>query len=75
LNAFALAAAFWALQQSGSLVLTLWCFFLVQALFVFLISGKPDSASGNLGLSANANDFQHAYHAAQTAVRKLSSIK
>lgn len=75
LNAFALAAALWALQQSGNLGLTLWCFFLVQALFVFLINGKPDSASNNLGLYANANDFQHAYHTAQAAVRKLSSSK
>jgi hypothetical protein len=75
LNAIALAAAFWALQQSGNLGLTLWCFFLAQALFVFLLSGKPDSASDNLCLSANANDFQHAYHAAQAAVRKLYSSK
>lgn len=75
LNAFALAAAFWTLQQSGSIGLTLWSFFLVQALFVFLLYEMPYSSANNVGLSPGADDFQHAYHAAQTAVRKLSSIK
>ena len=75
LNAFALAAAFWALQQSGSIGLMLWCFFLAQSLFVFLIGNKPEATADNSGLSTGADDFQHAYQTAQAAVRKLSSTK
>ena len=75
LNAFALAAALWALQHSGSIGLTLWCFFLVQALFVFLIGNNTEAISDNAGWPNSSDDFQQAYQTAQAAVLKLSSTK
>ena len=44
LTAFSLAAAFWACHHTGSLFLSLWCFFLVQALFVFIPSTKKPAS-------------------------------
>lgn len=72
LNALGLAAAIWAVKQSGSLFASIWCFFLVQALFVAIPARlsrkteKPDRDS--------EDRFQHAHRAAEMALRKLSSI-
>ena len=72
LNALAVAAALWATMQSGSLPLALWCYFLVQALFVMLPSGLAVKRRSPL---ANDNDhFEQARATAQTALRKLSAI-
>ena len=73
LNGLGLAAAIWAITRTGSVFLGIWCFFLVQALFVFIpksVSRKP--GAGQAG-QAGEDRFQHAYRAAETAVRKLSS--
>jgi hypothetical protein len=53
--------------------LGIWCFFLVQALFVAIpkrINRKPGAVPAG---HESADRFQHAYRAAETAVRKLSS--
>jgi len=73
LNALALCAALWALVGTGSLFLGLWCFFLVQALFVAI----PERLGRRL-VSARCtavpdDPFEHAYRAAETALRRLSS--
>lgn len=73
LHAFSLSAAFWACQQAGSLFLSLWCFFLVQALFV-VISSRKKTNKQQANIAANTTDFNSAYQAAEAAVRKLSSI-
>ncbi len=73
LNGLGLAAGIWAITRTGSVLLGIWCFFLVQALFVFIpksVSRKP--GAGQAG-QAGEDRFQHAYRAAETAVRKLSS--
>lgn len=74
LNGLSLASAVWAARQTGSVFLSLWCFFLVQALFVAI----PTRLSrGNRETPAGAVDrdrFQRAHRAAEAAVRKLSSI-
>ncbi|MGB5473212.1 MAG: hypothetical protein WBQ78_07030 [Gammaproteobacteria bacterium] len=73
LNGLGLAAGIWAITRTGSVLLGIWCFFLVQALFVFIpksVSRKP--GAGQAG-QAVEDRFQHAYRAAETAVRKLSS--
>lgn len=72
LNALAVAAALWATMQSGSLPLALWCYFLVQALFVMI----PTSLAAKRTTAAVAeNDhFEQARSAAQAALRKLSAI-
>ena len=73
LNVLGLSAAFWAVTRTGSVFLGIWCFFLVQALFVVIpksIKRKPGAAQAG---HESADRFQHAYRVAETAVRKLSS--
>ena len=74
LNALAVAAVVWATVQSGSLLLALWCFFLVQALFVLLPkgSGTTGSRSGQVGVEVDK--FDQARQTAQSALRKLSTV-
>jgi len=74
LNGLSLASAVWAAGQTGSVLLSLWCFFLVQALFVAiptrLSRGNRKTPAG----PEKEDRFQRAHRAAETAVRKLSSI-
>jgi len=73
LSGLSLAAALWAITRTGSVFLGIWCFFLVQALFVLI----PKSVRRNSGRSQTGHDandrFQHAYRVADAAVRKLSA--
>jgi hypothetical protein len=73
LNGLGLAAAIWAVTRTGSVFLGIWCFFLVQALFVVIpksINRKPGAVRAG---HESEDRFQHAYRVAETAVRKLSS--
>jgi hypothetical protein len=70
LSALSIAAAVWATTQSQSLMLALWCFFLVQALFVVIPStlkpaprAQPRAGSGQ--------DFQRAHRCAESALRRM----
>ena len=73
LNGLSLAAAIWAVTRTDSVFLGIWCFFLVQALFV-LIPKSVTHNSGRAQAGHDANDrFQHAYRVADAAVRKLSA--
>lgn len=70
LTALSLAAALWATLQSGSPFLTIWCFFLTQALFTAI----PKSWRGKQLPAEAVNDsFHHAYQTAQKALSKLVS--
>lgn len=74
LNGLSVAAAIWAATQSGSLFLSVWCFFLVQALFVAIptcVNPKPKERRPD---QDSEDRFQHAHRAAEAAVRKLSSV-
>ncbi|MGB0748949.1 MAG: hypothetical protein ACPGO3_09400 [Magnetospiraceae bacterium] len=70
LTGFSLAAAIWAVDQTGSLFAGFWCFFLVQALFVFLPvkSAKP-------GPQILDDPFERAHKAAETALRGLTASR
>lgn len=70
LNGLALATAFWAASHSHSLLLSLWCFFLIQALFVFIPS-RFDSS--NKPAAPVDDPFARAHRAAEGAVRKLTT--
>ncbi|MGD2084494.1 MAG: hypothetical protein PVF91_16140 [Chromatiales bacterium] len=75
LTALAVAAAAWAADRTGSLFLTLWCLFLVQALFVAIpqrIAPRPGRARADDGAQEG---FQRAHRAAESAVRRLSSTR
>lgn len=62
--------ASWVWTISSSIFLTFWCFFLIQALFVFIpknfIRGQKTES-----INYSDDDFEHAYHAAEIAVSKL----
>jgi hypothetical protein len=73
LTALGLAFAVWAAGRSGSPLLALWCFFLVQALHVCV----PAAIAG--GAAARASDeeqaFNRAHRAAEAAVRRMSATR
>jgi hypothetical protein len=69
LNGLALAASVWALQRTGAVFPAVWCFFLVQALFV-AVPGSARPAPGDAG---GEDRFRRAHRAAEAALRKLSS--
>lgn len=75
LNGMSLIVAVWSWSVSGSLFLTFWCFFLMQALFVFI--PKNFIAKGKVeSIHRPADDkFEYAYHAAEVAVSKLINSK
>ena len=73
LNGLSLAAAIWAVTRTGSVFLGIWCFFLMQALFVFIPKSIQHKHGSGRVSHAREDRFQHAYRAAEAAVRKLSS--
>jgi hypothetical protein len=75
LNALSLAATVWAANQSGSVFLSIWCFFLVQALFVAIPSRMGRRSSIHRPAPDDEDPFEHAHRAAQAALRRLSSVQ
>ncbi len=74
LNYFSVAIAFVVAGHTNSMFLTLWCFFLIQALFVLIPKSlNKKSTTNSTTPFKNDDDFQHAYRAAETAVRTLSN--
>lgn len=74
LSGLGLAAAVWASIHTGSLLLSLWCFFLLQALFV----GIPSNLRKRAGAAPDVEHddrFQQAHRAAEAALRRFSSIQ
>lgn len=72
LAGFGLLAGIWAALHTGSLFLAIWCFFLVQALFVVIPPGPVgDKHRSELD---SADRFREALSSAEAAVRKFSSI-
>ena len=70
LTCLGLIAALGAYLHTGSLFLSLWCLFLVQALFVFL----PARMGGGRKQGSDEEDgFRRAHQAAEVAVQRLSS--
>ncbi|MDH3282707.1 MAG: hypothetical protein OEQ18_16505 [Gammaproteobacteria bacterium] len=75
LNGLALAAALWAGIQTHSLWLGIWCFFLVQALFVAIPPHWRRLKPGQLPTPVAADHFESAHQVAESALRKFSSIR
>jgi len=71
LTGIGLIAALGAYLHTGSLFLTIWCLFLVQALFVFIPSRTGIVARN---ASDETESFRRAYQAAEAAVQRLFSI-
>ena len=72
LTAFSLSAAVWASAQSGSLFLTVWCFFLVQALFVGIPSEFNKSLKQERQQAAD-NEFGRAFRTAESAIKRIAT--
>jgi len=70
LTGLGLIAAIGAYLHTGSLFLSLWCLFLVQALFVFL---PARMGGGHKQGSDEEDSFRRAHQAAEAAVQRLSS--
>jgi hypothetical protein len=68
LNGLALAAAIATAAHTRSLFLSLWCFFLLQALYVLI----PGTAA-RPGNSGEHDAFEHAERAAESALRRLAT--
>ena len=75
LSGLGLAAAIWAASQSGSLFLSIWCFFLVQALFVAIPPCMEPKGPQAQTDRYDQDRFQEAYRSAEASVRTLSSIR
>lgn len=71
LIALGVAVALWALIHSGSPLLSLWCFFLVQAVFV-TIPGRIKPVPTNQDTSKSNVKFQQALRNAQSALSSLT---
>ncbi|MEJ1297505.1 MAG: hypothetical protein RPU64_03000 [Candidatus Sedimenticola sp. (ex Thyasira tokunagai)] len=73
LNILALAAAYWVFIQTQSIALTLWSFFLTQALFVYIPPSMKEKTTSTGHTQTKTDRFNQAHQAAQAAVRKLSA--
>jgi|TARA_Y100000310_G_scaffold200189_2_gene200195 hypothetical protein len=70
LSGLGLAASVWAMMQSESLFMTMWCYFLVQALFVAIPTRVRPLAANH---QQHEQQFQSAYRNAEAALGKLSA--
>lgn len=70
-----LAAAAWAAEQSNSLALTLWCLMLVQAAFVAIPTPTSAAKRGACAPHADDDAFLRAHRAAESALRRLSTVR
>ena len=73
LNGLALAAAIWAAVRSDSVFLIVWCFFLVQALYVAIPPNLRRQLTTAVAGTPGEDRFRRAHRAAEAALRKLSS--
>jgi hypothetical protein len=71
MTSMSLVVALWALSSSGSIFLSFWSFFLVQALFVYIPKNFIAKDKTPAGRNTETDKFEYAHHAAEAAVTKL----
>lgn len=71
LNGLSLLACMWALEQSNSVFLSIWCLFLVQALFVAIPFQTGAKSAENGTGHDNEDRFQRAHRAAQAVLHNM----
>ena len=71
LNLLSTAVAFWAISHSGSLFLAIWCFFLMQALFVLIPPVVGHQRNHGNAAYRGTDNFEQARRRAETAIRAL----
>ncbi len=74
LTGLSLAVALWAGMHTSSLFLSIWCFFLIQALFVTIPARMNKPTTTQLITPEREDAFESAHRSAETALRKLSTI-
>jgi len=72
LTVLAVCTSIWAVSYTGSIFLSVWCFFLVQAAFV-AIPIWASLKSVNTKPSSNSQAFDVAHRKAEEALQKMSS--
>lgn len=73
LHILGLCGAWWAASETQSVALSLWCFFLPQALFTALPQSASRLAKASPREIAGADRFERAHRAAEDALRGLAS--
>lgn len=73
LSGLGLAAAIWAALNTGSLLLSIWCFFLLQALFSTIPANLKKTIPDDRSPGQPTDRFQQAEQAAEAALRRLTS--
>lgn len=73
LNCFALLAGIFTWQHTSSLLLALWCFFLIQAMFVFIPKQLGAGTKKETEISIDNHTFEHACHQAQIALQRMKT--
>jgi hypothetical protein len=74
LTGLGLVAAIWVATESGSVFLSIWCLFLVQALFVAIPTSLGRGSGANQPDDDDPERFQRAQRRAEAALRKLTSV-
>lgn len=70
---FSTASAFWVVVHTGSVFLSVWCFFLLQALFTAIPSTLNARKKDPSSPDANHDSFDRASRRAEAAVKQLFS--
>ena len=71
LNLLAVATGYWAAVHTGSVFLSIWCFFLVQALFVAIPPTLKNRSRSRSGTHLDTGQFDRARRRAEAAIRQL----
>ena len=74
LTGLSLAVAIWAGIHTSSLFLSVWCFFLIQALFVAIPARMSRQSSTQCFTPEREDPFECAHRSAEAALRKFSSL-
>jgi len=74
LTGLSLAVAIWAGMHTSSLFLSIWCFFLIQALFVLIPARMTKQSSTQHFTPERRDSFECAHRSAEAALRKLSTL-
>ena len=74
LTGASLVAATWAAIETGSVAMAVWCLFLVQASFIAIPPTMRRSAPRSSRNGGVEDPFMRAHRAAETALRKLSTV-
>ena len=71
LSALSISASVWAMSRSGSVFLTIWTFFLVQALFVAIPPALKGKTAPDRNTAVENENFRRASRRADSALRQL----